>query len=171
MPRESLTEVQRTFRVPDARGRRAAMLDPYALYLFRRHDIIPAEPLATLAREIGTGLSPKLRRLVIVLGVVAGLSAVIFAIFCVDMLIHRQLTRIFEKAPLFTLQLWFWPLIIWLNAKRVRYKRIQAVMLKHLRCPHCGYDLRGLPTAPEDGATICPECGYAWRLPHEPATI
>jgi transcription initiation factor TFIIIB Brf1 subunit/transcription initiation factor TFIIB len=37
-------------------------------------------------------------------------------------------------------------------------------MLKHLRCPHCGYDLRGLAADPEDGATVCPECGCAWRL-------
>ena len=40
-------------------------------------------------------------------------------------------------------------------------------MLKHLRCPHCGYDIRGLPTAPEDVATECPECGCAWRLEDE----
>ena len=35
---------------------------------------------------------------------------------------------------------------------------------RFLRCPHCGYDIRGLPTDPEDGATICPECGCAWQL-------
>ena len=38
------------------------------------------------------------------------------------------------------------------------------VMLQHLRCPHCGYDLRLLPTDPKDGASVCPECGCAWRL-------
>ncbi len=112
MPRESLTEIQRTFRITDARGRRATMLDRYALHLFRRHDIIPAEPLAALAQEIGSGLSLKHRRLVIAFGVIAAVSAVIFAIFCVDMLIHRQFARVFEKAPLFTLQLCFWPLIV-----------------------------------------------------------
>lgn len=144
------------------------MLDPYSLYLFRRHEIIPAEPLAKLAQEIGSGLPPRLRGLVIAFGVVAGIGAVIFVVFCIDMLIHRQWTRIFEKAPLFTLQLWFWPLIVWVIAKRRRYERIQTVMLKYLRCPHCGNDMRGLPIAPEDNATICPECGHAWHLPQEP---
>jgi ribosomal protein S27AE len=37
-------------------------------------------------------------------------------------------------------------------------------MLEHRRCPHCGYDLRGLPDESNDGATICPECGSAWIL-------
>jgi transcription initiation factor TFIIIB Brf1 subunit/transcription initiation factor TFIIB len=40
-------------------------------------------------------------------------------------------------------------------------------MLKHRRCPHCGYDIRGLPVDPQDGATVCPECGCAWELPSE----
>ena len=38
------------------------------------------------------------------------------------------------------------------------------VMLSHLRCPHCGYDIRGLAPAPEDCATVCPACGCAWIL-------
>jgi hypothetical protein len=37
-------------------------------------------------------------------------------------------------------------------------------MLKHRRCPHCGYDLRLLPIDSNDGATVCPECGCAWSL-------
>jgi transcription initiation factor TFIIIB Brf1 subunit/transcription initiation factor TFIIB len=37
-------------------------------------------------------------------------------------------------------------------------------MLEHRRCPHCGYDLRMLPTDPDDGSTVCPECGCAWGL-------
>lgn len=164
MTREPMSEVQRSFRVTDAHGRRVSMLDPYALHLLRRHDIIPAEPLARIAREIGSGLDPTTRRLLILLGVIAAFSAVVFFIFCVDMLIHRQVARLLEKGPLLLLQVWFWPLIFWLNAKRRRYKRIQAVMLKHRHCPHCGYDLRGLPTDPADGSTMCPECGCAWHL-------
>lgn len=52
----------------------------------------------------------------------------------------------------------------WLMASQIRSRRTQAVMLKHRRCPHCGYDIRGLPTDPDDGATICPECGCACQL-------
>ena len=35
-------------------------------------------------------------------------------------------------------------------------------------CASCGYDLRLLPADPEDGSTVCPECGCAWNLA-EPA--
>lgn len=140
------------------------MLDPYALHLLRRHDVIPAEPLAQIAREIGSGLEPKARRLLIALGVIVALAGVVFIIFCVDMLVHRQYAPLLEKGPVLTFQVWFWPLLFWLNAKRGRYKRIQAVMLKHRRCPHCGYDVRGLPTNSADGSTMCPECGCAWQL-------
>jgi hypothetical protein len=52
----------------------------------------------------------------------------------------------------------------WRSGRKARAKLVCAVMLKHLRCPHCGYDIRGLPSSPDDGATICPECGSAWRL-------
>lgn len=55
-------------------------------------------------------------------------------------------------------------LSIWLVSARVRFKRIRNIILKHSRYPHCGHDLRLLPTDPEDGATVCPECGCAWRL-------
>ena len=58
----------------------------------------------------------------------------------------------------------------WRSARRGRAKHICRVMLQHLRCPHCGYDIRGLPTDPEDGATLCPERGCAWRL-DSPTTV
>ena len=54
--------------------------------------------------------------------------------------------------------------MFWRGARAVRPKRVRAVMLRHRRCPHCGYDLRMLPTDPTDEVTICPECGCAWRL-------
>jgi hypothetical protein len=41
-------------------------------------------------------------------------------------------------------------------------RRIAALRV----CASCGYDLRGLPAAP-DGCTVCPECAGAWRLPPE----
>ncbi len=48
--------------------------------------------------------------------------------------------------------------------KRKRLKEVTAAMLKHTHCPHCGYDLRLLPNDPDDCATVCPECGCAWKL-------
>ena len=50
------------------------------------------------------------------------------------------------------------------EAQSIEPKKIRRAMLNHLRCPHCGYDIRGLPTDPEDGVTVCPECGCAWQL-------
>ncbi len=31
-----------------------------------------------------------------------------------------------------------------------------------------GYDLRMLPSDPADRATVCPECGHAWKLDGTP---
>jgi len=164
MPRQQLSEVQRTFHVRDGRGRLVPMLDPYTLLLLRRHDVIPAEPLSIIAKEIGSGLDSKTRRFLTLLIALSSISALVLVVLAIDVLWHREYGRLVEKGPMFLCQMWFWPLIFWVNAKRVRYKRIQAVMLKHRYCPHCGYDLRGLPTHPADGHTICPECGSAWHL-------
>jgi hypothetical protein len=63
MAPEQLSEVQRTFRVTDVRGRRVTMLDPYALHLLRRYDIVPAEPLALIiARCCGRRSGGCIRR-------------------------------------------------------------------------------------------------------------
>jgi hypothetical protein len=56
------------------------------------------------------------------------------------------------------------PLIAYRMAKSRYAKRVARVMLMHRHCPHCGYDIRRLPADPTDGATICPECGCAWRM-------
>ncbi len=164
MPPQQLSEVQRTFRVRDARGRLVSMLDPYALLLLRRYEVIPAEALSLIAKKIGSGVDSKTRRFLTLLIVLSSISAIILVILAIDALWHREYGRLLAKAPMFLCQMWFWPLIFWVNAKRVRYKRIQAVMLEHRYCPHCGYDLRGLPTSPEDGSTTCPECGCGWHL-------
>lgn len=56
------------------------------------------------------------------------------------------------------------PLLAFRIAKAKYVGRVVKVMLEYRHCPHCGYDIRGLPTDPIDGATVCPECGCAWRL-------
>jgi hypothetical protein len=46
---------------------------------------------------------------------------------------------------------------------------IVLAFLDERRCPSCGYDLTGCDTA-EDGCTVCPECGAAWRIgPAQPS--
>ncbi len=163
MAEENTTQRQHTGRIKDARGRNVTQLDPITMRLLRQHDVIPAEPLAEVAADLGSGLT-KLTRFFFVLGIVFAAPGVIAFV------IH--LTRIFWAGgmvwPLPTWLLlanvWVVPFAIWIAACQLRSRRIRSVMLKHLRCPHCGYDIRGLPAAVEDGATVCPECGCAWRL-------
>jgi len=52
----------------------------------------------------------------------------------------------------------------WFAIRRAKGSRVCAALLNHRRCPHCGYDLRGLPTTPSDNTTVCPECGCAWVI-------
>jgi len=40
---------------------------------------------------------------------------------------------------------------------------IVGAFLAERRCPACGYDLAGAAPA-DDGCTVCPECGAAWKL-------
>lgn len=48
---------------------------------------------------------------------------------------------------------------------------IVEAMLMERRCPSCAQSLEGLNPA-DDGRTICPECGSAWRLSaHETPSI
>jgi hypothetical protein len=65
---------------------------------------------------------------------------------------------------LFPNTIWICLFVLWVRTRSVRRQRIGTVMLGHLRCPHCGYDLRFLRPDPIDGATVCPECGSAWKL-------
>ena len=140
-----------------------ALLDPWELHLLRRHDVMPADVLRGIAEEVGFGM-PRWQRLGYIACVTAFLACVVFLIFW----------KIVRRTGFEAVERVLWPVNLtvfaigavqfWRSGRRARAKRVRAVMLEHLRCPHCGYDIRGLPTAPEDGATICPECGCAWRL-------
>lgn len=150
--------------VKDVRGRSVTLLDPYSLHLLRRHDVIPAEPLRRIAEEIGSGLPKETRGFLYVFVPALIFATIVFLIRVGDLTLSGRLIDIFDRHSVLLLSVWPWALFFWLTAKRRRWGRIRRAMLRHLRCPHCGYDMRGLPTAPEDGATICPECGCAWRL-------
>jgi hypothetical protein len=152
--------------IKDARGRKVTQLDPVEMRLLRRHDVIEAAALKAIADDVGSGLAPGQKKVLRFLAVGLGLVAIVFLIRFVDLCIQGNPLGIFENgAPLF--HIWFWPMMVWFNAKRIRFGRIKKIMLQHRRCPHCGYDLQGLPADEADGATICPECGCAWRLDGE----
>jgi hypothetical protein len=54
----------------------------------------------------------------------------------------------------------WWLLWVLLRTRWYRWASARCVRFGH--CPACGYDIRGIPAAP-DGCTVCPECGAAWK--------
>jgi len=168
-PGTSLPHPKGALHEVDARGERVSLLDPYELNLLREYDIIPADALRPIAEEVGFGLPIWQRR---------GYYACVFMFFCcVVFLFFWKLVR-GTGVDLLERVLWptnlgifaFGAVQFWRSGRRARSKTICGVMLKHLRCPHCGYDIRGLSTDTEDGATVCPECGCAWSLGMSPGS-
>jgi hypothetical protein len=156
---------QQSGYIKDARGRKVTQVDPVALHLLHRADErIPPEVLRELTRKIGIGkLSSS--RLAFGSGIVAFACALLLlGSAIVQLATGRMALGGFVWRALLYQGVWVVPLVFWRAARRSRFHRIRQIMLDHLRCPHCGYDLRGLPVSPDDGATVCPECGCAWEL-------
>ncbi|MHC4126988.1 MAG: TFIIB-type zinc ribbon-containing protein [Planctomycetota bacterium] len=151
---------ERTTHIKDARGRKVTQLDPVALHLLRRHEPIDAKTLGAIAAEEGVWIN-RLERVALILVFLMILALVGFA---AALLVQGTPWGEIVRRIGTTLYLFVWPFIVWGTLKHRRWGKIPAAMLKHFRCPHCGYDLRGLDADPEDGATVCPECGCAWRL-------
>lgn len=158
---------ERPTHIKDARGRKVTQLDPVEMRLLRRHQVVEPEELEAMADEIGSGLDPKQRKLMKIFGFFIGLLAIVFVIHTADVCLSGQWRKTFEIFNIGMLNLWIWPVIAFAQARRSRFKKTMKVMLKHRRCPHCGYDLRGLPLAAEDEATVCPECGCAWMIENQ----
>ncbi len=149
----------------DARQRPVSVLDPIRMHLLGRRDPIQAELLAEVARDLVPGLKKgwRARLWVLPIVMVAGFSLG---------LIHMGVSGTPLREYLYSLPGLILAVIafgsIWYGFRMTRLRRVRDVLLRHLRCPHCGYDIRGLPTDPTDGATVCPECGYAWKLAGNP---
>lgn len=155
--------------VIDADGRAVRCIDPVRLFVRpgdrRVEPAIPRPVVERMAEE----LLPRVRRhrrvlfvsTVLAAGVVAGGTAG-FAVARgrwptldpVMLAIHAAQVGLVVGGPVLA----WWIL-------RARYvRRTAEVLLRHGRCPHCGYALAGLAADPGDGATTCPECGCRWRL-------
>ena len=147
--------------VTDARERRVTQLDPVGMHLLRRHDVIPADVLGAIAGEPGLAVTAW-ERAALAFGI--ALPLIIIGLF-----IHSIVTGDFGGGPFArSAALAYFsvvPLVIWYGLKTARFGKVAGAMLKHGRCPHCGYDLTGLAPDDADGATVCPECGCAWNLP------
>ena len=154
---------KRVGRVADDRGRYVTVIDPFLLHKLRRHDVIPAEALEKIARELGSGWA---KQGVWIFSYVWSVALVIliaahFIKWGGGFSLHPREQRLLTVLiVLFVINCG----LVWYFSRRDRLKRVRRILLKHVRCAHCGYDLRLLPVDPEDGATVCPECGCAWKL-------
>ena len=153
-----------TAHTTDARGRSVRMLDPIRLHALRRHDVIEAQDLDALVEDLQPGGARYLRSVYLVsAGAVLMPALIVGAVYWFSSPAGRAgLGRAFEPA---LYPVWISAIMVpvWANYRR-RMARMRGVMLKHQRCPHCGYNLRGTPAHPDDGVTICSECGCAWRV-------
>jgi hypothetical protein len=151
-------------RIKDARGRVVSELDPVVMHLTHSPGVIPADTLRDIAQDIGFGINKGVR-----IALIAWIACSVTFVIALAILLSRMSAgtitgrrfaiSLVPYGGIFTTFFAFWQ-----GARNARHERIRKVMLKQLRCPHCGYDIRGLPTDPEDGATVCPECGCAWKL-------
>ncbi len=106
--------------------------------------------------------APVLRGIVCGTGVVVGL-----------MLVERRFSGIGQfgasNVVRFGIQVVLGPMMgAYLGAEQVRKnaRRALAECLNRAVCASCGYSLASLARA-EDGCTVCPECGAAWKLPEQ----
>ncbi len=153
-------------RIKDARGRLVLQLDPVLMALLRRGGGIPLDVVRAMAEQIGFGLTRAVRWLFWLSMFCLSFFFIATTIDIVHSIVtlgSARLSEFFGRVAPFAAT-WAGPLLLWAVGRSARATRITDVMLDHRRCPHCGYDIRDLPVDPADGATVCPECGCAWRL-------
>ena len=151
-------------RITDARQRRVVPLDPFVTKLRGEHDVIDADTLRAITDEVGTGLQKWPRR-----ALLAGVTVISLVLLAVGIRTYvvfglaGTVAWLRGRAGVVLIIAGFL-FVQWFAARKIRLGRVQQAMLAHQRCPHCGYDLHGLPPDPGDGATLCPECGCAWQV-------
>lgn len=150
-------------RTRDARGRVVKLLDPLPLFALRHHDVVDAEALERIVEELEPGA--RRRRVFVILSL--GLVAIVLIGVAVGVAIEGRaawgdLVSAVTNPGLFA-AIVGGVIAPWIAAREARLRRVRGVMLRHRCCPHCGYGLEGVP-ADSDAATVCPECGCAWRL-------
>ncbi len=139
-------------RCYDARGRAVTPADT---------QLLPQDAPAAVRKEVANSRMLSWRSLAIIAGIVAAIVLV------------RLGLRLWLRPPL------SWPdvgevgaatvglavayLVVAFHSRRRYEARAVRAWLELGRCAACAYPLRSIP--PDfDGATVCPECGAAWRL-------
>jgi hypothetical protein len=134
------------------------------LHLAHRHDDIPEDILQQIAGAVGLGLD-RATRLLFWSACICSLSLLIVIVLSLVRCATGALTAGHAARKLIPFIAIVGGLVgSWVSVRSARHRKIGQAMLEHHRCPHCGYDLRGLAVDASDGATVCPECGCAWRL-------
>lgn len=166
--RTMATPPEKSGRIRDARGKSVTQIDPVRLHVMHRYDAIDAEALEAIVDEIEPGSARRLRwAYLIAPGCVVALAAFVGLLYAVsDAAARKDLVSTVTNPAIMAPNLVCCFVVPWIAIRQAHFKRIRSALLKHRRCPHCGYDLRGLPTA-ADRNTICPECGCAWLLDAE----
>jgi len=160
MAKKNLSIIQAGGWIKDARGKSVRLLDPYDLKLLRRDEVIPAELLSKILAEFDIKTMRRARIALI------GLLFVPLLVIGHEVLqwVHGRRFGLFNPEMLGVYVALLLLLNMWRQMKRRRLRRACEILLRHIRCAHCGYDIHGLPVSCEDGATVCPECGCAWML-------
>ena len=150
----------------DARGRSVRMLDPVTLHVLHRYDTIDAGTLHEIVEDLEPGTA-RFRRYVII---IVPSSILLLALgiatlyYFSDAAARVDLVSTLKNPVIMVPNIVCCLIIPWITARQARMKRVRSVMLRHRRCPHCGYDLRGSSADPDDAMTTCPECSCAWLL-------
>jgi hypothetical protein len=166
MVEEEPRKARQSGRIRDARGRSVAQLDPVVLHVWHRTDVVDREVLQDIVEELEPGTAKMRRRLIVLVPGTLLLFALGIALLYrfSDASLRRDLVSALTNPIIIVSTVFCGVIMPWLTARQTRLKRARFAMLKHRRCPHCGYDLRLLPPDPGDGATVCPECGCAWHI-------
>lgn len=131
------------------------------MHLLRLPGLIPPDRLQQIAERIMPDLKRQKRAQLVAWG--SGWLTVLVA----NVLLINRYDTWLEFGVVFGMQVAVL-LTVLCVAYRVAWNaygaRVAAAMLEHRHCPHCAYDIRGLPVDTEDGAVVCPECGSAWRI-------
>ena len=159
----------KTGQTRDARGRTVKLLDPIPIYMLGRNDVMNPETLEAVVAELDPGLAAtgqlrSRRRLMIIVAA----SIIVLGVIIMGAIIatgDKSALRTL-KQPYFYLPIFAGAIVPYIATRAERMKKLRQVMLAHHACPHCGYDLHGLPRE-HDGTTCCAECGCAWIVPNQ----
>ncbi len=188
-PPDTTTRVNRLGRlrrclIIDDREREVELLNPFRLYLTGRDDVIERPVLKSIVDDgavggvrglrgaggVGSNVGESRKLQLSILFAIALFMAMAYFAFVPEYRATNDLKHSLSEAvrsPVIYFALGYGLLILpwqFRAERRIRRRHITKALLDRQRCPHCGYNLDGLASEPDDGATVCPECASAWKL-------